>query len=132
MDVRQYIMKIKAKLVTSSVIASFTIVEEQKLEDRGYFRVRLFFSNGDFLEVAEYFILTGSQLKTQRYRYQWMNHDQSQLIKRWDNVPHFPHLDNFPHHVHLLREDNVEPSRSRNILQVLELIESRITQQGDA
>ncbi len=82
---------------------------------------------GDFLEVAEYFIFRDLQLTTERYRYQWMNRDQTQLIKRWNNVPHFPDLDNFPHHVHISREDSVEPSQPRNILQIIELIEQEVT-----
>ncbi|MEB3160047.1 MAG: DUF6516 family protein [Synechocystis sp.] len=131
MNVRQYITEIKAKLVASSAVTSFSIVEEQALEDRGYFRARIFLANGDFLEVAEYFILTDFQPKTERYRYQWMNGQQTQLIKRWDNVPHFPNLDNFPHHVHITREDNVEPSQSQNILQVLSFVEQEIIRNSE-
>jgi len=127
MNVREYITEIKAKLITSQVIKSFSIVQEQAQEDRGYFRVRLFLVNGDFVELAEYFIITNFQRKTERYRYQWMKGDYTQLIRRWDNVPHFPRLDHFPDHVHIEQEDYVEPSQSRNILQILELIESEIS-----
>jgi len=126
MDPTRYVMEVKAKLVSSLAIVSFTIVQEQILEDRGFFRARLFLANGDFLEIAEYFIFTDSQLATERYRYQWMNGDQTQLIKRWDNVHHFPALNNFPHHVHINTDDYVEPSQCRNILEVLELIENEI------
>jgi hypothetical protein len=124
-------MEIKAKLVASPAVTSFSIVAEQALEDRGYFRARLSLNNGDFLEIAEYFIMADFQLKTERYRYQWMNSNQTQLIKRWDNVPHFPNLDNFPHHVHIIKEDNVEPFQSQNILQVLAFIEQEIIRQSD-
>ncbi len=33
------------------------------------------------------------------YSFQWMDKDGKQLC-RWDNTPHFPHLDNAPHHIH--------------------------------
>ncbi|MEA3359588.1 MAG: DUF6516 family protein [Thermodesulfobacteriota bacterium] len=31
------------------------------------------------------------------------------LIKRWDNAPHFPDLKGFPHHVHIGKNDTVAP-----------------------
>ena len=60
---------------------------------------------------------------TESHRYQWMDKAKIQLRKRWDNVEHFPDLPNFPHHVHVLEESNVHPSQSRNILEIIELIE---------
>jgi hypothetical protein len=33
------------------------------------------------------------------YSYQWAEAD-NQLIKRWDNTPHFPDLTGFPDHIH--------------------------------
>ncbi|MCL1467153.1 toxin-antitoxin system TumE family protein [Argonema galeatum] len=48
------------------------------------------------------------------------------LRKRWDNVEHFPDLPNFPHHVHIGEESNVEPSRSLTILELIDIIEEEI------
>lgn len=39
-----------------------------------------------------------------------MDATKTQLIKRWDNVQHFPNLPNFPHHVHINEESNVSVS----------------------
>ncbi|MEO6862422.1 MAG: DUF6516 family protein [Microcoleus sp.] len=60
---------------------------------------------------------------TESYRYQWMDATQQTLRKRWDNVEHFPNLPNFPHHVHIGEESNVEPSCLINILELIDLIE---------
>ena len=60
---------------------------------------------------------------TESHRYQWMDKAKIQLRKRWDNVEYSPDLPNFPHHVHVLEESNVHPSQSRNILEIIELIE---------
>lgn len=55
-----------------------------------------------------------------------MDGNKQQLKKRWDNVEHFPNLPNFPHHVHVGDELIVKASESRNILQLLVLIEQEI------
>jgi hypothetical protein len=121
-----YIDLIKEKLNTSLVIKSFKIIDERILFKRGYFRARITLINQDFLEVAESFTLIDSRLVTLSYRYQWMNETKQKLRKRWDNVEHFPDLPNFPHHVHLEDELIVKPSESRNILQIINLIEQEI------
>ena len=129
MDAAQYLKEIETKLIISPAILSFTVVEEQDLGNRGYFRARVVLANNDFLEVSEYFIIDNSKTIPQRYRYQWMDDTRSILRKRWDNVPHFPTLSNFPHHIHIASEDNVEPSQALGILEVLKFIEREIEQE---
>jgi hypothetical protein len=48
------------------------------------------------------------------------------LKQRWDNARHYPDLPNFPHHVHVNTEDHILPGKSRNILEILELIEQEL------
>lgn len=123
---QNYINRIKQHLNQSAIIDSFLLVNEKNLCDRGYFRARITLKNGDFLEIAESFTVIDNRLITLSYRYQWMDENKQQLKKRWDNVEHFPDLPNFPHHVHLQDESIVQPSESRNILQILILIEQEI------
>jgi hypothetical protein len=73
MDPQAYLNEIKARVVASAAVASITVVEERILPDRGYFRARLVLSNGDFLEVAEYFVVEEGRCVARRYRYQWMD-----------------------------------------------------------
>lgn len=103
----EYVLELRAKLATSPIVASINIVEEKVWPDRGYIRIRMALSNGDFLEAAEYFVLEDDECVTYRYRYQWMDGERRELRKRWDNVEHNPDLPNFPHHVHVRREENV-------------------------
>lgn len=126
MEAELYLTQVKSALILSSIVLSFSIKEEKNLGDRGYLQVRLILSNGDFVEVAEYFLVTNQGLETIRYRYQWMDKSQKILRRRWDNVPHFPDLSNFPHHVHVESEKNVYPSECFNILQLLLLLESEL------
>lgn len=127
MELQQYINAVKAKLNTSSVISSVEIVDERILIKRGYFRARLTLRNGDFLEIAESFTVQDGDCVTLDYRYQWMDKTKQKLRKRWDSVRHFPELQNFPHHVHLAEESNVEPSQSRSILEFIDLMEQELS-----
>lgn len=126
MNIKDYINIIKEKLSTSLIIDSFKIIDERILFKRGYFRARLTLINQDFLEIAESFTVIDNRLITLSYRYQWMNENKQKLRKRWDNVEHFPDLPNFPHHVHIENESIVKSSESRNILQIIALIEEEI------
>ncbi len=122
----QYIKAIKTKLLISPVVASFSITSERTLADRGYFRARLRLSNGDFLEVSEFFSVQTGGCVTQEYRYQWMNASQGQLIKRWDNAEHFPDVPNFPHHIHVDSEAHVISGNTLSIIELMLLIESEL------
>ncbi len=126
MEANEYLEDIKSRLIASNAIAAFTIVEELDFGDRGYFRARVTLSNDDFLEVAEYFKITNNVVTTTRYRYQWMDCDRANLRKRWDNVPHFPNLPNFPHHIHVESEGNVISGDSLNIQELLDILEQEI------
>lgn len=126
MSPHEYLGELKASLIALSCIASLAVVEERTLPDRGYFRARMVLTNGDFLEVAEYFVFEEGDCRTKRYRYQWMDSSRQRLKKRWDNVEHHPELPNFPHHIHVGEDTNVEPRRALSIIEVMELIEEEI------
>jgi len=80
------------------------------------------------LEIAEYFKITDNVVTTTRYRYQWMDNDRAILRKRWDNVPHFPNLPNFPHHIHIGSEENVISGYMLSIQKLLNILEQEIEQ----
>ncbi|MCD5383892.1 DUF6516 family protein [candidate division WOR-3 bacterium] len=44
------------------------------------------------------------------------------MIKRWDCAKHYPHLNNFPYHVHIRSEDSVEPTGKLDLQAILALI----------
>ncbi len=127
MDARWYIDEIKIRLALSDCIQTIEIVEERiVLSDRGYFRARLTLTNDDFLEIAEYFVCEGERCIPKRYRYQWMDSEQNQLRKRWDNAEHFPDLTGFPHHVHIGVDNNVESSIPLSIFELIDIVEQEI------
>lgn len=122
-----YIAEIKTALNHSLIVASWTLLNEMTLLDRGHIRVRLTLSNGDFVEASEFFTISSAGIQQQRYRYQWMDSTKTQLRKRWDNAPHFSDIETFPHHVHVEREENVLPSKMLGILDLLILLAAHDT-----
>ncbi len=127
MNAQRHIDELKVTLALSGCIQTIEIVDERiVLSNHGYFRARLTLTNGDFLEVAEYFVVEGERCVPKRYRYQWMNSEQDQLIKRWDNAEHFPELAGFPHHIHIGEENKVEPCIPLDILELSNIIEEEI------
>jgi len=123
--IEDYLEQIRVRLVTSIIVDEFHIVEEWNQLDEGYIRIRLKLSNGDFLEVAEYFALSDDGLSPIRYRYQWMDADQKHLRRRWDNVEHYPHLTNYPDHIHL-SDGSVVPGERLGIVALLDLLEKAL------
>ena len=126
MDVRGYLNEVRIRLATSAAITAIDVVIEQELSDRGYFRARLSLANGDFLEVSEYFVARGDNPETVEYRYQWMDHAQRRLVRRWDNARHFPELPQFPHHIHMGDERQVIPGQVLSILALVDVIEQEM------
>ena len=74
-------------------------VEEIVTSERINLRLRLRFDNGNLLEVNEAIVVDHEQLSTLGYRYHFQNAG-NRLLFRYDDTPHFPELDTFPHHKH--------------------------------
>lgn len=125
-----YVLQIKVHLLVSSAVASFTVVEEKVWSDRGYIRIRCVLTNGDLLEVAEYFVREDDECRPERYRYQWMEGKTQRMRRRWDNVKHYPGLPNFPYHIHM-DEETVVPGERLSIVQLLGFLEKELAQQED-
>ncbi len=121
-----YLAAVETLLLVSEIIADYTLVTARANTDDGYLRIRATLSNGDFLEMAEYFLVLEDEIITEDYRYQWMDSTQTVLRRRWDNTPQHPELDGFPHHCHIVREDRVVPIEPLSILELFELLEAEL------
>lgn len=61
------------------------------------------------------------------YRHHWQD-SSGRVIKRWDNAPHHPELDTFPHHLH--EGDQVVSHLALNGLEALQRILAQIEARG--
>ena len=80
-------------------------------------RIRVRFPSGYMLELNEAVIGETGQLMYLGYRYHFQD-KQNNLVFRYDNTPHFPGLEGFPHHKHL--SDKVTGTKEPSILKVIE------------
>ena len=65
-----------------------------------------------------------------KYSYHWQNAG-GDLLKRWDNVKHHPHLANAPHHVHLSDGSVSEDAETPDLIRLLSAIESCLRTGGE-
>ena len=91
--------------------------EEIVAVNRVNLRIRVRFPSGYMLELNEAVIGETGQLMHLGYRYHFQD-KQNNLIFRYDNTPHFPGLEGFPHHKHL--SDKVAGAEEPSILKVIE------------
>lgn len=86
----------------------------------GVIEGRLRFYDGSLLEFDEGVLLRGRQIIKQRYNYHYQN-SADELIFRYDNAPHHPHIPTYPHHKHV--GSKVEPALPPDFNEVLHEIE---------
>jgi len=91
--------------------------EEILAVNRVNLRIRVRFQSGYMLELNEAVIGEADHLRHLGYRYHFQDR-QNNLVFRYDNTPHFPGLEGFPHHKHL--PDKVAGAEEPSILKVIE------------
>jgi hypothetical protein len=127
MTIADYFDAIKDRLTTDPVVTSFSIVRERTTLVDGHLRARLAISDGSMLEFSEYAQRSpDGQIDVVTYSYHWAGADGN-LIRRWDNAPHFPGLPGFPHHIHDRRTDSVLSGEPVSIFVVLDEIAQILT-----
>ncbi|MBI2502944.1 MAG: hypothetical protein HYW07_06885 [Candidatus Latescibacteria bacterium] len=97
--IRQYFDAIETCLIESPVIVSYRILSQEVTPVDGKLRIKAETSNGGQAEFFVYVAESAGDIHTLKYSFHWQD-AQGQLIRRWDNAPHFPDLLNTPHHVH--------------------------------
>jgi hypothetical protein len=120
-------------LVKEAMLASERLLEiEEKFEakverivpvelDEETLRVILYLKDGTNLRVAEQW--AGKVLK--RYSYYWLN-PANELKVGWDNAPHHTQMESFPHHKHVGRQKNMQPSAETCLEEVMGVIQRKI------
>jgi hypothetical protein len=122
MTITEYLDSVKERLLTDENVSTFRITRERDTLTDGYMRARVTLADGSQLEFSEYVqLVSDDQITVVTYSYHWSD-AQGNLIRRWDNTPHFPDLANFPHHVHDGPSGSVRPGQPTSILTVLDEI----------
>ncbi len=80
-------------------------------------RLAMYLKDGTNLRVTEQW--GGETLK--RYSYYWLT-SANELKIGWDNAPHHTQLETFPHHKHIGRQENLQPSTETCLEEVMQAI----------
>lgn len=86
-------------LIKSLAISHFVIAKQNLYSNRGHIRVKATLVDNGLLEFSEYLIFSDALPVERSYSFHWQD-AQQQLVKRWDNATHHPHLPHSPHHIH--------------------------------
>jgi len=120
-----YFNVVEARLIESPAVRSYTVIRREVSPVDGKMRVKALLDNDSTLEFFLYIIEKNADIQQSKYSFHWQN-AQGSLIKRWDNAPHHPALENAPHHVHV-DEDNVEATLAvPDVFFIIEQIESAL------
>jgi hypothetical protein len=113
----QYLDKIESSVKSLEGIYVERYEEEILTVNRVNLRIRIRFQTGYMLEVNESIIGEENRITQLGYRYHFQD-PKNNMVFRYDNTPHFPELDTYPHHKHLPEE--VIPSKQLSIREVIE------------
>jgi len=123
----QYFKKTQKTISNSKIVASTHIEYIKVLENEGYMRGTLTLTDGSELRLLEYARISNGRAIILRYRFQWQI--AGELITRWNNAPHHPEVETFPHHKHVKSEGKPKPSKAKNLISILKEIEAKIISQ---
>lgn len=88
---RDYLAQIQQAISTFPGVQVEEYWEQLLTATRANLRIRLHLADNSLLEISEALAVEGGRLA-------WLN-----LILRYDNAPHHPEVETFPHHKHLRR-----------------------------
>jgi hypothetical protein len=98
------------------------------------YRYRVTLADGSLVEMTERVVAAQGIFEITKYRHHWQD-TNGHLIKRWDNAPHHPTVDTFPHHLHDGAETRVvghPPITGLEVLQrILVQIEAQMSQASE-
>ena len=124
MMIHEYFQQIKLYLASYTWAKSVQVLRYDLLDTEEeqifVYRIRVSMPDSGILEIRERVVVLemDGKIETTTYSFHWQDR-RNNLIKRWDNAPHFPDLEGFPHHIHIGEDDTVVPGRPINALEMI-------------
>lgn len=123
----EYLESLLRLIAHHPMIVAWDCSKDVRTAREGFLKARLTFIDGSWLEFREFVNCSESEPKKYAYAYHYQKGDE--LIFRYDNTPHHPQLESFPHHKHA-RTGLVLPCIEPNLTVVLEEIENTILREA--
>jgi len=102
-------------LKASDLVSKIEIKDVDEIKERGIYKVRCNLIPSRYkLEIK--IIYTKGEIL---YSYQLFT---DKPIIRWDNAPHYPKIDTYPHHFHTKDDDVIESELKGNIIKDLQKV----------
>ncbi len=122
MDILDYFESLRRSIQQNRAIGFLQEPVMQAFDDhRGLFRARIFFWDGSCLTVDEIVDTQAGYPDLVSYSYTYVRGNEH--LFRYDNAPHYPDLENFPHHKHTGPAETLEPATQPSLKQVFGEIE---------
>ena len=123
--IEEYLRQIDELLSASPAVRDVEIIRRTlrntEWEQILHYRYRVLLSDGGLVEMSERLVEMRGMVTTTKYRHHWQD-GEGHLLKRWDNAPHHPRVETFPHHLHDGAEEQVVSHSAVTGLEVLQKI----------
>ena len=117
-----YLQSLLDAIAASPIVRASNIALDKRTLRAGLIRGDIYFADGSRLHFRE---LVEVQAQVVRRMYSYHYHDgDAALIFRYDDTPHHPALNGFPHHKHIGSEASVIAATPPDLPAVLREIES--------
>ncbi len=97
--IRQHFDTVETRLITSPAVVAYRVLRREVSASDGKLRVKVTLRDGGSAELFEYVTDVEERIHLAKYSFHWQD-VHGNLLRRWDNAPHYPHLPHAPHHVH--------------------------------
>ena len=91
---------LETTIISDPLVISTDLHRAYTSIETGYIKGEITFIDGSSLVIFQHVRIEEEKLTVTDYRYHYMTPDDK-LIFRYDNAPHYPKIDTFPHHKHL-------------------------------
>ena len=102
-----------------SLILGVVNYEHRLKESVEQFKAVIELVDGSYLHINEVW-LNGT---LEKYAYYWLTPTET-VIQGWDNAPHHPKINTFPHHTHW--KNSIESSQIRSLVDILDFLQQKI------
>lgn len=128
MDIFDYFASLRRSIQQNPAIGFVEdpVIAQALDEYRGLFRARVFFWDGSHLTIDEVIDTGSGYPEILRYSYTYVRGGEH--VFRYDNAPHYPDLETFPHHKHVGPDETVEASEPPTLNQIFREIEHILTE----
>jgi len=122
--IQRFVEDIEKAIASSSIVLSSNVQKHfGPALETVYLKGQLLIIDSSILEIAIFATESRKTLSIKKYRLHYMN-SAGQMLFRYDNAPHHPEIDSYPHHKHT--PDKTVPSTMPSLKDILNEISTII------